>query len=261
MCDFLILKIRWVIKKNLIKYTITAIILLLHFKAYSSECVFQGAVHPVEKTEMVKEVYKKACHFFTNTFGTKLSPKIKLNSVRYITDWNLLDTDYKGVIDKTLCGFFEKSHRDSPINDVYLNLNCFYHESALFIQSDVVELSFLFHELIHFFIKSASAEYVLENKIKRNGIMEEALCLWSQNKYIEEVTNDDNIMSFVNGGYQPHPNPEDNFAFYAPAFFLQAGKKFIYGSIHFFDEDTKGKYNKLINNQYVMAPDPNSISR
>ena len=172
------------------KYTILVIVsFLFHFKAYSNECVFQGVVEPSEKTDTIKELYGIACHFFLETFGAKLNPKIKLNSVRYIDDWSLVSNDDESTTHGMFIGW------ETPeINDIYINPGIFW---KTFIEDEIVEKSVVFHELIHFFIKSATFEYVRANEIIRDGVMEEALCYWSQSRYVEIATGDQNLMDYI----------------------------------------------------------------
>ncbi len=229
------------------KYTILAIVLFLfHSKAYSNECVFQAVVEPSEKTDTVKELYGIACHFFIETFGAKLNPKIKLNNVRYIDDWSLVSDNDESMTHGMFVDW------DKPeINDIYINPGNF---GKTFTEDDIVEKSVVFHELIHFFIKSANFEYVRENEISRDGIMEEALCLWAQSKYVETATGDRNLMDYI------LPDDEDisitkHFIYFSFLMFHDTSKwkRFVNNSIHFFNDDPKGKYNRVTKGIYKKA--------
>ena len=231
------------------KYIIIIVILLVvHFKAYSSEneCVFQGTVHPVEKTETIKELYNIACRFFINNFDAKLNPEIKLNNVYYIESWKILDflpDDFEGY------GLFYTAN-ELTRNDIYIKTN----ETGLFKdkKDKIANQSVVFHELIHFFIKSASFEHFLKNDIVRNGVIEEVLCYWSQNKYVQMVTEGkNNLMDYIIPDNEKFVLSDDlPTGFYVRYVFSK--KSLIYNSIHFINNDIKEKYNKFINGEYPL---------
>ena len=231
------------------------ILVILHFRAYSNECLFEAKVHPPEKTETTKELYHEACRFFTDTFSVKLNPKIKLNNVHYIEkeeDWkSIIDA---GIVNDISHGVFHSPFHDpevATINDIYINTGL-PPELASFTEDEIAKQSFVFHEFIHFFIKSAKFEYVLEKNIKRNGLMEEALCYWAQNKYIERATQGlNNITDYMTANTEGL-TLSNNFSYAMPLYYMLSMKIFIYNSIYFFNDDTEAKYNKFINDAYFM---------
>ncbi len=235
------------------------VLVIFHFRAYSNECLFEAKVHPPEKTEATKELYHEACRFFTKTFGVKLNPKIKLNNVHYVEkeeDWkSLVDADI--AEDNALGVFYSPFHdpETKTVNDIYINTRGLFSKLSPFVkdQNKIMEQSFVLHEFIHFFIKSAKFEYVLENNIERNGIMEEALCHWASNKYIEKATQDrKNITDYMKADTEEFVLSDD-FPSISRIIYRKPLTAFIYNSIHFFDSDTRAKYNKLINNEYTMS--------
>ncbi len=242
------------------KYAVlTSILLAFCCKAYSNECIFQAKVHSPDKMEATKELYEEtkelyniACRFFIDTFGTKLDPKISLNNVYYVGDWKVLDIlDINMPFPDTLHGLFYNS-RDPKVNDLYINTSFLYSVSSLLRPEKVVEQSIVFHEIIHFLTKSAIFEYVLETKIDRNFLLEEALCYWSQNKYIEMATSGrKNMMDYVTSDTEGLVLSE-NFPSNLPSLITFSWEKTVYNSIHFFNGDTKEKYNKFVNNEYPM---------
>ncbi len=105
-------------------------------------------------------------------------------------------------------------------------------------------------KLLNFFIKSANFEYVRANEISRDGIMEEALCYWSQSRYVKIATGDQNLMDYI------LPSDEDisiteHFPYVALFMFKSPfWRRFVRNSIHFFNDDPKGKYNRVIRGLY-----------
>ncbi len=248
----------FLIKKCHSHSLLALVLLLIHFRAYSSECLFEAKVHPPEKTEATKELYHEACRFFIKTFGVKLNPKIKLNNVHYVEkeeDWQpLIDA---GIVEKIPHGVFYSLLHDpevATINDIYINTDV-PPEIASFTEDEIAKQSIVFHEFIHFFIKSANFEYVLEKNIEANRPMEEALCYWAQNKYIERTTRGrDNITDYMTTDTETEGlTLSNNFPSIAPVLKKHSMPIFIYNSIYFFNDDTKAKYNKLINNEYSMT--------
>ncbi len=84
--------------------------------------------------------------------------------------------------------------------------------------------------------------------------MEEVLCYWAQNKYIEKVTQGrKNITDYMTADTETEGlTLSNNFPYIAPLLKKHSMPIFIYNSIYFFNDDTKAKYNKLINNEYPM---------
>ncbi len=201
-------------------------------------------MEPSEKTDTVKELYSMACRFFIETFGAALNPKIRLNNVRYIDDWSVVSA-VSGESEEEN----ERTHGifvgwgEITTNDIYVNTN---NIGKNFIEGEIAENSVLFHELIHFFVKSANFEHFLENEITRDVPMEEALSYWSQNKYVETVTGGLDLMDYI------LPEDEDisiteHFPYISFFMFNSPGwRRFVHNSIHFFNDDPKEEYNRAV---------------
>ena len=232
------------------KYLIITIVsFTIYSKAYSNECVFQGMVHPAKKTETVKKLYNLACNFYIDVFDATLNQKIKLNNVYYIENWENLD--YAPNDNDDLHGLFY-DREDLLVNDIYINTNSL---TSAFTHDEIVEKSIIFHELIHFFIKSANFEYLSENKIDRNGLMEEIISYWAQNKYIETITKGrNNIMDYIlDTNKEKNFVLKDNFIYISYLLYIISWKKFVYNAIYFLNNNTKKKYNMMINNKYLIS--------
>ncbi len=229
---------------------ITIILLLTYSEAYSEECVFTGTVYPVEKTEVVKEVYGTACRFFTGTFNAKLDLNIRLDSVRYVDSWE----DVSIPVENNVYAFFHNGEVAS-VNDIYININDY---GDIFFQSKVLEDSVIFHEMIHFFFKSANLKYLTENEIGRNGAMEEVLSYWCQNQYIKRVTEGKkDIMDYVQGSTQDFNLLDlDSFIGISDILYEMSKAGFIYQSIPFLDEDPQDTYTGIVNNKYQPEGGP-----
>ena len=219
--------------------------------AYSEECVFTGTVEPFEKTETVKELYRKACLFFTNTFDARLNPEIRLSGVRYEEGWSqgTLDIILRKDGHKDVYAFFHDG-TNPLVNEIYVNLKGY---GRIFSENEVSENSVLFHEMIHFFFKAANLEYLTKNGIERNQLMEEVLSYWCQNQYVKEVTEGKkDLMDYVHGGGEGFGIIDtDAFINLAFTIYSMVQEGFVFQSVRFLDDDPKGKYNRIVNNQYV----------
>ncbi len=230
-------------------FFIATLFIFSPFQSYSDDCFFQGTVHPEQKTQRVKEVYTIACHFFTKTFAARLKPGITLNNILFIRDWAGVPFLDDPELDSLTAAFYHPT--DDFTNNIYIN------ETELkktFVEDPVCKEAILFHELIHFFYKSASLEYRVSNKIERNLVMDEALSYWSQNQYIEtETQGKRNLMDCLKSPEKESFVLKENFAEeYAVLFYAFDWQKFVYNAIHFMDSDPQGEYNNIVNGKYVF---------
>lgn len=219
------------------------ILLFFNVKVLAENCTFTAEVTPIKYHSETKALYKEICNWYYTTFNQK--PLLSLDKVFYITSWEGVDIvkdkpylqELKGV---HCCNIW--TERD----EIYINIS-HYKENTVYNQSILV------HELIHFFIKSSNFDKLITSGSHRDEAMHEAFAYWGQNKFIEKHS-DFNLMTYIEkyiGNYEI----AESFSCDAEGFYILTYDFFVYNAIHFFNEHTKLKYNKLINNEFLRNED------
>ena len=243
--------------KTIKKFMIKVMVLfsaLIGTQAYATtECLFEGTVHPSEKTEIVKDIYQTTCLFFVKKFSIQLNPEIKLNNVFFVEDWN--NVDFINYKDDSLHAVFY-SPIDLSVNDIYIkwnpefisqDFNLLFDEDA-----EIIESSIIAHEIVHFLFKSSNFEYRKRNGIVvKNFTMEETLAYWFQNEYIKIKTGN-NLMDYISTNISEFKTYDDEgFVEVAILLYQMAWDRFVHSSIDFINRNTTEKYKNILDNKYI----------
>ena len=208
-----------------------------------AECDFRSEVIPLEKAEKVKKIYLEVCEWFLKTFEAEYENDIVLQKVIFVDSWDDLKEEKEIENKDALLGFFEHPVKRFE-NAIYVLSN--WGENAVFKDMEVVKDSFIFHELIHFFIKKTSFEELSTNKF--NMPMNEALAYWSQNQYLLKKTG----LSLIDYINEPLEDFKVSRIFPSVAMLLYKGfyRRFLYNAVLFFDTDRIEKYQKVVTGEY-----------
>ena len=235
---------------NKLLFTLMTFGFLFYFSVMadnSSECAFQATVHPSEKTEMVKEIYMEACQLFTDTFNAGLNPSIELNNVHVVRSWEGFGPI--GIGPNSDFYVFFDSRADRPlVNDLYVNETNL--ERTFDLEDGVAEKSVFFQGFFHFFLKSASLVYRLEQGISGNLAMDYSLAFWGQNKYIERLTKGKKDMWDYFKTVAREGLVSNNFVENANSLYHLGWEHFVHNAIGFINKNPEQEYNNIVNNNY-----------
>ena len=218
----------------------TIIIVLFSFCALAEDCEFQAEVVPKERYETAKEVYQETCEWFYENFNQY--PLLPLTKIEYVDFFEEMpDLGGSNVSADNTEGVY-CCKRDVNMNEIYLNTHYFKDKE------DIYNQSVLAHEVIHFIVNSANFERLLAVNSWENVGMHEALAYWGQSKFLERHSGR-NLMDHLNISKE-YPTALSDFDAMVNVFYGIRYEAFVYGSIHFFDTDTRNRYNKLIDNKF-----------
>lgn len=223
------------------RYTIL-VFLISHSCFSMANCDFSGTVHSKEKQQELEELYNYTCEWFADTFKISYDPAIILENVFYVNSWDEVDPLGKEDLQK-LWGYFSMDLSEKGNNNIYLINST---DDTPFENSDFVAKSFLFHELIHFFVKKSSFETIKNARF--NEGMHETIAYWSQNQYVEMIT-DNTLIDYLKNKKEKCEISE-LFTRMATTFFGANVNKFICQAIHFLDEHRLEKFNNITNGWY-----------
>ncbi len=229
-----------------------------------SECVFRGTIHfpPEEteaektrKTEMIREVYEKACHFFTGTFKAKLNPNIKFNNVYILRSWEGVDPN--AISPNSDFYILFTSRQERPLeNDLYVNEPKM--AEHFYLDDGIAERSVFFQGFIQFFFKSANLEHRVARNIQGNQYMDMSLFLWCQDRYIKGATQGKkSLWDYFKNVRKEDLVLVDDFVEKADSLFYMGWVPFFYNAFNHIDKDPEGEdknpqveYNNIVNNNY-----------
>ena len=221
---------------------------LFVFSSFAEMCIFKGKVHPENKYEEVSNLYKLSCEWFISHFESYPDPEIVLTDVYYIDNWDSV-LFINGRPSGILYGYFHKFREKKNTNIIYLELS----EKEAFKKADILNQSFLFHELIHYFIKAANFEKLSNNNYS-DAPMHEAIAYYAQDQFIQIITKGEKALfdffdlmlkdQLVSTGIHSFPGLADMLYTWKPG-------SFILGAIKYFESGVLDKYNMLINGSYI----------
>ena len=219
-------------------------IILFSFCALAEECEFQAEVIPKERYEEAKEIYQETCEWFYENFNQyPLSSLTKIEYMDFLENRSLIggfnDTPVENLEGLYCC------KREQDKNEIYINTHYFEDKE------DIYNQSVLAHELIHFIVNSANFERLLAVNSWENVGMHEALAYWGQSKFLERHSGR-NLMDHLNM-FKEYPKALSEFSALANDVYHLFYEAFVYGSIHFFDTDTRNRYNNLIDNKTISG--------